>query len=121
MGHFAKVIDGVVDQVIVAEPEFIESYDDGVPGAWVRTSYNTCGGVHYGPDGQPDGGEPLRKNFAGLGFTYDAKRDAFIPPKPYPSWVLDEASCLWGAPVPMPQDGKSYTWDEGAGAWVEME
>lgn len=118
MGHFAKVQDGVVTQVIVAEQEFIDAYDDGQPGAWVQTSYNTRGGVHYGPDGQPDGGQPLRKNFAGIGFAYDAERDAFIPPCQYPSWVLDEASCLWSAPVPMPQDGKPYLWDEAALAWV---
>ena len=108
MGHFAKVIDGVVTQVIVAEQEFIDAYDDGQPGAWVRTSYNTRGGIHYGQDGQPDGGVALRKNFAGIGYTYDAGRDAFIPPKPYPSWRLDEASCLWVAPVTMPQDGKPH-------------
>lgn len=118
MGHFAKVIDGVVTRVIVAEQDFIDTYDDGQPGAWVRTSYNTRGGVHYGPDGQPDGGAPLRKNFAGIGYVYDAGRDAFIPPKPYPSWVLNEASCLWAAPVPMPQGGKRYVWDEAALAWV---
>lgn len=118
MGHYAKVIDGVVTQVIVAEQEFIDTYNDGQPGAWVQTSYNTRGGVHYGPDGLPDGSMPLRKNFAGIGFTYDAGRDAFIPPSPYPSWVLDEARCLWTAPVAMPQDGKPYVWDEAAQAWV---
>lgn len=119
MGHFAKVIDGGVAQVIVAEQKFIDTYDDGQPGAWMQTSYNTRGGVHHGPDGQPDGGIPLRKNFAGIGFSYDASRDAFIPPQPYPSWVLDEDACLWEAPVAYPQDGKAYMWNEADSAWVE--
>ena len=89
MAHFAKVQDGVVVQVIVAEPEFFESFVDTSPGEWIQTSYNTRGGVHL------NGGEPLRKNYAGIGFTYDRERDAFIPPKPEGSWNLDEESCLW--------------------------
>lgn len=118
MGHFAQVIDGVVAQVIVAEQEFIDALPDRA--RWVQTSYNTRGGVHYGPDGKPDGGEALRKNYAGIGFSYDASRDAFIPPKPYPSWALDEDTCLWAAPVPYPQDSKEYVWDDAAGAWMEV-
>ena len=82
MGHFAKVNNGVVEQVIVAEPEFFDTFVDSSPGQWIQTSYNTRGGVHYGQDGQPDGGVALRKNYAGIGFSYDAQRDAFIPPKP---------------------------------------
>lgn len=114
MGHFAKVQDGVVTQVIVAEPEFFDTFVDSSPGEWVQTSYNTHGGVHA------NGGTPLRKNYAGIGFTYDKERDAFIPPKPFPSWVLNEDTCLWGAPVPYPQDGKQYKWDEPSLSWVEV-
>lgn len=121
MGHFAKVLDGIVTKVIVAEQEFFDSFVDTSPGQWVQTSYNTRGGVHYGDDGLPDGGDALRKNFAGIGFSYDAARDAFIPPRPYPSWVLDEETCLWAAPAPYPQDGKPYAWDEAAGAWVGVD
>ncbi|GAB6125038.1 hypothetical protein [Humidesulfovibrio idahonensis] len=120
MSHFAKVLDGVVVQVIVAEPSFFDTFVDSSPGSWIQTSYNTHGGVHYGPDGKPDGGIPLRKNFAGIGFTYDATLDAFIPPKPYASWGLDESAGLWDAPVPYPADGKAYIWDETAKAWVEV-
>lgn len=115
MGHFAKVTDGIVTQVIVAEPEFFDTFVDSSPGQWIQTSYNTHGGVHA------NGGTPLRKNYAGIGFTYDAQRDAFIPPKPFASWVLNEDTCLWGAPVPMPTDGKTYQWDEATTAWVEFQ
>lgn len=114
MAHFAKVQDGIVTQVIVAEPEFFDTFVDSSPGEWVQTSYNTHGGVHA------TGGTPLRKNYAGIGYTYDKVRDAFIPPKPYPSWVLNENTCLWDAPVPMPQDGKHYRWDEPSLSWVEV-
>ena len=120
MSHFAKVVDGVVTQVIVAEPEFFETFVDTSPGEWIQTSYNTRGGVHYGQDGQPDDGVALRKNYAGIGFTYDRTRDAFIPPKPYASWLLNEDSCLWNAPVEYPTDGKRYQWDEATTAWVEV-
>lgn len=116
MSHFAQIIDGLVARVIVAEQDFIDTLPDAA--AWIQTSYNTRGGVHFGPDGQPDGGAPMRYNYAGIGYTYDATRDAFIPPRPYPSWVLDEETCLWAAPVPYPQDGEPYAWDEAAGAWV---
>jgi len=120
MAHFAKVTDGIVMQVIVAEPEFFDTFVDSSPGQWIQTSYNTRGGVHYGADGEPDGGEALRKNYAGIGFTYDQTRDAFIPPQPYASWTLNEDSCLWEAPVAYPDDGKRYTWDEDTTAWVEV-
>ena len=112
MAHFAKVNNGVVVQVIVAEPEFFDIFVDSSPGQWLQTSYNTYGGVHV------NGGTPLRKNYAGLGFTYDSTRDAFIPPKPYASWTLNEGTCLWGAPVAYPDDGKQYTWDEVTQAWI---
>ena len=109
MAHFAEIQNGLVEQVIVAEQEFI----DTLAGVWVQTSYNTHGGVHS------NGGTPLRKNYAGIGYAYDAVRDAFIPPKPFPSWLLDEDTCLWGAPVPVPDDGKYYVWDEAQQSWVE--
>jgi hypothetical protein len=87
---------------------------DSSPGAWIQTSYNTHGGVHA------NGGTPLRKNYAGIGYSYDAGRDAFIPQKPFASWTLNDTTCLWDAPVAMPTDGKMYTWDEEAGNWVEL-
>jgi hypothetical protein len=117
MGHFAKVNNGVVEQVIVAEPEFFDTFVDSSPGQWIQTSYNTRGGVHYGADGQPDGGVALRKNYAGIGFSYDAQRDAFIPPKPYASWMLNEDTCQWEAPAPYPNDGSVYTWNETNQTW----
>jgi hypothetical protein len=113
MGHFAKVLDGKVTQVIVAEPEFFETFVDSSPGQWIQTSYNTHGGQH--PEGRP-----LRKNYAGIGFTYDLVRDAFIPPQPFASWVLNEDTCLWNAPVAMPSDGKNYDWDENQVNWIEI-
>jgi hypothetical protein len=115
MGHFAKVNNGVVEQVIVAEQEFFNSFVDTSPGQWIQTSYNTHGGVHK------NGGTPLRKNYAGIGYTYDAQRDAFIPPKPFASWTLNESTCLWDAPVAMPNDGKIYTWNESTTSWTEVQ
>ena len=114
MGHFAKVVDGKVTQVIVAEPEFFQTFVDSSPGQWIQTSYNTHGGVHA------NGGTPLRKNYAGVGYSYDAAKDAFIPPQPFASWTLDDATCLWNAPVPMPTDGKLYAWDEATTSWKEV-
>ena len=124
MAHFAKVNNGIVEQVIVAEPEFFDTFVDSSPGQWIQTSYNTRGGVHYNPEtGEPsaDQSKALRKNYAGLGYSYDAGRDAFIPPKPYASWVLNETSCLWEAPVAYPTDGEQYSWDEATTAWVVVE
>lgn len=123
MGHFAKVLDGKVVQVIVAEKEFFDTFVDSSPGQWLRTSYNTRGGVHYLPNSDepnPDQSQALRKNYAGVGYTYDPVRDAFIPPQPYPSWLLDEFSCLWKAPKQMPTDNKAYRWDESTLDWVEI-
>ena len=117
MAHFAKVVDGIVEQVIVAEQDFIDTQE----GTLVQTSYNTRGGVHLGQDLEPDGGVALRKNYAGIGFTYDSDRDAFYEPKPYPSWVLDEDTCWWNAPVDYPTDDKLYKWDEESGQWTEIE
>jgi hypothetical protein len=115
MAHFAKVNNGIVEQVIVAEPEFFDTFVDSSPGQWIQTSYNTHGGVHA------NGGTPLRKNYAGIGYSYDAQRDAFIPPKPYASWTLNEETCLWDAPVAYPTDGNRYSWDEATTNWVEVE
>jgi hypothetical protein len=104
MSHFAKVVDGIVVQVIVAEPEFFNTFVDTSPGTWVQTSYNTRGGIHYSPDtNTPDGGIALRKNYAGIGYTYDSIRDAFIAPKPNDDWLLDENSCLWYDPAFPPE------------------
>jgi hypothetical protein len=114
MSHFAKVLEGKVVQVIVAEPEFFDDFVDTSPGTWIQTSYNTVGGVHR------LGGTPLRKNFAGIGFTYRADLDAFIPPQNYPSWVLNEETCLWEPPVSYPADGKRYSWDEATLSWIDQ-
>jgi len=119
MAHYAHITNGIVDQVIVAEQDFIDSGAVGNPSEWVQTSYNTHGGVHA------NGGTPLRKNYAGIGYTYDTGRDAFIPPKPYASWVLNEGTAQWEVPVPMPLDAgtgtppKFYNWDEATISWVE--
>lgn len=123
MGHYAKVADGIVSKVIVADYDFISSYVDGEIGEWIKTSYNTRGGVHYDPEtGQPsaDQSKALRKNFAGAGFTYDRERDAFIPPKQFDSWVLNEDTCLWEPPVAHPSDGKVYEWNETTQTWDEV-
>ena len=119
MAHYAKVKDGVVTQVIVAEAEFFDTFVDNEPGEWIQTSYNTRGGVHYNPEtNEPDDGEALRKNYAGIGFTYDAIRDAFIPPQPFASWTLNDDTCLWEAPVAYPDDGEKYEWNEDTTNWV---
>ena len=114
MSHFAKVVDGKVTQVIVAEPEFFQTFVDSSPGEWLQTSYNTYGGQHR------NGGTPLRKNYAGVGYSYDRTKDAFIPPKPFASWVLNDTTCLWDAPTPMPTDDKVYEWDETTTSWKEV-
>jgi len=113
VSHFAKVIDGVVTEVLVIEQDVVNTGLFGDPALWVQTSYNTYGGQH--PEGRP-----LRKNYAAIGYTYDAERDAFIPPLPFPSWTLNEDTCLWDAPMPYPDDGKRYAWVEDAQAWVEI-
>lgn len=114
MAHYAFVnAQGIVEQVIVAEQDVIDSGLFGNPSSWVQTSYNTRGGQH--PEGRP-----LRKNYAGIGHTYDAGRDAFYAPQPYPSWTLNEDTCIWESPTPYPQDGKLYTWDEATLVWVEV-
>jgi hypothetical protein len=93
----------------------------GEPSLWIQTSYNTRNGVHYMPDSHTpsaDQSKALRKNYAGLGYSYDTQRDAFIPPKPYQSWLLDENTCQWQAPVPYPTDNRKYIWDEPTVNWV---
>lgn len=120
MSHFAKVIDGIVTQVLVIDQDVIDSGLLGDPEFWVQTSYNTRGGVHYNQDGEPDG-EGLRKNYAGIGFSYDPELDAFIPPQPYPSWVLNNETCLWDAPIPYPSGGKYYMWDEENTDWALLD
>ena len=111
MSHFAKVENGVVTQVLVIEQDMIDTGRWGDPSLFVQTSYNTHGGVHR------KGGTPLRKNYAGIGHKYDAVRYAFIPPKPSASWVLNEQTCQYAAPTPMPDDGKKYQWNEKPKTW----
>lgn len=113
MGHYAKVNNGVVEKVIAAEVEFFDNFVDDTPGTWIQTSYNTRRGEHI------LGGTPLRKNFAGIGFTYDADRDAFIPPQPYDSWILNEDSCIWESPVAYPDadSDERYIWNEENQQW----
>jgi hypothetical protein len=114
MSHFAKIDDGIVTQVIVAEQDFIDTMN----GQWVQTSYNTKGGIHYTPNSfEADQGIALRKNYAGIGYTYDESRDAFIPPKPFDSWALDDVTCTWESPVPQPKG--NYEWNEEAQVWDE--
>jgi len=112
--HYAKIESNIVTNVIVAETEFFDTFVDDSPGEWIQTSYNTYGGVHL------NGDTPLRKNYAGVGYTYDAVRDAFIAPQPYPSWTLVEDTCQWEAPVAYPTDDKMYEWDEDTTSWVEV-
>ena len=118
MSHFAKVCDGKVVQVIVAEPDFFNTFVDSSPGQWLQTSYNTRGGLHYGQDGQPDGGIALRGNYAGIGYVYDATHDVFYAPQPFASWTLSQTTWLWEAPVAYPTDGQLYVWNEPTLAWV---
>jgi len=120
LSHFAKCVDGKVDRVIVAEPEFFDTYVDDSPGQWIQTSYNTYGGIHYGADGQPDGGVALRGNYAGIGYTYDQANDVFYAPQPYPSWTISAPTWLWQPPVPYPTDGNNYVWDEATTSWVAI-
>ena len=129
MAHYAKVLEGIVETVIVAESEFFNTFVDDSPGKWIQTSYNTRGGVHYEPNSNTpssDQSKALRKNYAAVGYTYDKTRDAFIPPQQFPSWTLNETTCLWDPPMPQPSDGKAYLWDESlyqsdnTKGWVEF-
>jgi hypothetical protein len=115
MAHYAKVNNGLVEQVIVAEAEFFDTFVDSSPGQWIQTSYNTHGGVHANDE------TPLRKNYAGVGMIYDAERDAFYAPQPYPSWTLNDDSCIWEAPTAYPTDGERYVWNESTTSWDAVD
>ncbi len=116
MAHFAQIDENnIVINVLVIEQDMVDTGLFGEPSKWIQTSYNTYGGVHA------LGGTPFRKNYAGIGYTYDVSRDAFIPPKPYVSWVLNEDTCLWEAPTPYPTNGKMYRWNEATVSWVLQE
>jgi len=122
MAHFAYINDNnIVTQVIVIEQDMINTGQWGDPDKWIQTSYNTKEGIHFNNKGMPDGTPPLRKNFAGIGFTYDVDRDAFVPPKPYLSWVLNEESCIWEAPITYPNNKLLYNWDEDTLSWIEIK
>ena len=121
MGHYAKVVDTKVTQVIVAEADFFTTFVDSSPGEWIQTSYNTRGNVHYMPNSDTPSGQPaLRGNYAGIGFTYDRVNDVFIPHCDFPSWTLSTETWLWEPPTPYPADGKVYRWDEPSTSWVEV-
>lgn len=129
MSHFAEInSDNIVQRVLVIEQEDINTGAWGSPDNWIKTSYNTRGGVHYAPDTDtPDGGVALRKNYAGMGYTYDEAKDAFIAPQPYPSWTLDDDTCGWEPPTVYPPvidgegvDDRVYNWDEDNTQWVEI-
>ena len=122
MAHFAEIDENnIVTRVLVVDndqedrgQEFLAT-DLGLGGTWIKTSYNTIAGVHS------NGGTPLRKNYAGIGYTYDSVRDAFYAPKPFASWTLDEETCTWNAPTPMPvEEGKFFTWNEETISWDEI-
>lgn len=125
MAHFAKVLDGKVVQVIVAEQEFFDTFVDSSPGEWIQTSYNTRGGVHYKPDSHEpseDQSKALRGNYAGVNYLYDRVNDVFYEPQPYPSWTLNRTTWRWEAPVPYPKDtDKIHLWDEANKSWMEMK
>jgi hypothetical protein len=112
MSHYAKIVNGKVAEIIVADAEFFKTFVDSSPGEWIQTSYNTHGGKHI------LNGTPLRKNYAGIGYIYDSTRDAFYAPKPFTSWSLNDETCLWEAPVAMPTDDKQYVWDEPTKTWI---
>jgi hypothetical protein len=127
MAHFAKLDENNVVIFVTVGAETDNGKEDELfartGDVYKQTSYNTRGGVYYTPntnEPDPDQSKAYRKNYAGIGYTYDATRDAFIPPQPYPSWVLDESSCLWNAPVPYPTDGNRYSWDEATQNWIEI-
>lgn len=123
MSYFAYVPlivngKGNVENVIRVTQEELNLGFWGEPTNWIQTSYSTRGGVHYGPDGQPDGGVALRANYAGIGDTYDSINDVFYGPQPYPSWLISAPTWLWQAPVPYPKNGSLYKWDEATLSWV---
>jgi hypothetical protein len=120
MAHWAKVNNGIVEKVVVAEAEFFNDFIDTSPGEWIQTSYNTRGGIHYQPNSNipsEDQSKALRKNYAGIGYTYDREKDAFIPQKMFTSWILNTDTCRWDPPLPYPIDGKNYYWEEETLSW----
>ena len=118
MPYFAQVKNGIVQEVIAIDQETLDTGLWGDPSEWFQTSYNTRNGIHYGPDGKPDGGVALRWNYAGIGYVYNPVYDVFYEPQPFPSWTLNTTNFQWEAPVPYPTDGKSYVWDEATLSWV---
>ena len=121
MAHFAKALNGIVVEVIVAEQDFFDNFVDSTPGEWIQTSYNTRGNVHYDPTtNKPDDGISLRGNYAGIGFIYDREHDVFYPPQPFPSWTLNQSTWLWDSPIPYPNDDKNYVWNELNQSWEEI-
>jgi hypothetical protein len=123
MSHFAKVVDGKVVSVIVAEKEFFDTFVDSSPGEWLQTSYNTRGNKHYNPETgelSDDQTKALRGNYAGINYIYDRTNDVFYPQSPFASWILNEETWTWEAPTPMPTDDKMYKWDEATTSWIEI-
>jgi len=116
MAHFAHISEGLVDQVIVAESDYIQSLPNA--SEWIQTSFNTRGGVHYGQDGNPDAGIALNKNYAGIGYSWDGI--GFSAPQPFPSWILNQNTYLWDSPTPYPTDENMYLWDEETKTWIVM-
>jgi len=112
MSHYAKVNNGTVVKVIVAEADFFTTFRDTSPGTWIQTSYNTRGNVHL------NGGTPLRGNYAGVGYLYDAVNDVFYPPQPFPSWTINTSTWIWEPPTPCPGSVTEYRWDEATKTWV---
>lgn len=121
MAHYALVKNGIVQDVIVAEQSVIDHLQQqpGFEGQYIQTSYNTSENVHLGPDGEPDGGTPLRKNYAGVGYHYDAEIDGFYPPCVYTGWTLNKEKGIWQPPIPHPTDGKTYGWNNFTQNWIE--
>lgn len=119
MSHFAQVINGIVQQVIVAEQDFINTFPDKE--TWIQTSYNTRAGIHWDSEGKPDGGIALRGNYAGIGYIYDAVNDVFYSPQPFPSWKISAPTWQWQPPIDPPLDGKIYQWDESNLSWKPIE
>jgi len=129
MSHYAEVDNNnIVQRVLVVESDVIQRGTFGEPSNWIKTSYNMKGGVYHDETNTPAKDQSVingdkarqRKNYAGVGFTYDKTMDAFIPPNPFPSWILNKGTCLWDAPVASPDDGKRYTWDEPNTKWIEV-
>jgi hypothetical protein len=123
MSYYAKIENGIVVQVNIVEDDFFNNNPNRYTGFWVKTCYNTKGGIHYNPEtNKPstDQSKALRKNTAGVGYSYDEQRDAFIPPKPFNKWVLNEDTCRWESPVPYPDDEKQYVWNDNKSVWEEL-